>query len=730
MNNMRKVLLAIMALALVLGCTKKEDVCTYVDALVGTADNGHTFPGACVPFGLVQPGPDSGNDEWKYCSGFNIADDSLIGFSQNHLNGTGCQDLGDILLLPFSGEPGSFRAPYDKASQEVFPGYYAVKLLGGVQARMTATERVAQYQFQYDDASSRRLLVNFQNGIVFTPENLLKHVLKADIRYEDCSTISGSLKVKNWVTRDVFFVVKFSEPYLIKDNLPLSPEEKGDKVILSFGAKNVPLGVKVALSSVSVEGAKASMEAEIPGWDFEKTRQAAHEKWHALLSKVSMEGSTEEKKNVYTSLYHLYIQPNIISDTDGKYRGIDGNVHEGPGGEFYSTFSLWDTYRAAHPFYTILNPDKVGPFVSSLIEQCSVQGFLPIWPLWGQETYAMIGNHAVPVLVEACLKGVDGVDKEAAYAAVKQSLTSSHRKSDWEIYDKYGYYPFDLVNVESVSRTMESCYDDYCASLLAGALGKQEDSVFFARRSKNWLNLFDPSSSLVRGKDSKGQWRTPFDKFRLSHAATAGGDYTEGNAWQYTWHVQQAPEKLIELMCGDASFETKLDSLFFLDVVSDANSGFVDDVTGLIGQYAHGNEPSHHVVYLYEYANRPWKTEALVREVFDRFYRPLPDGLCGNDDCGQMSAWYLFSAMGFYPVDPVSCEYVIGAPQIPSMTLSLPGGRSFTSRALNLSPSNKYVKKVSLNGVPLKGFTISHADIVSGGELVFEMTDDPGQRQY
>ena len=286
------------------------------------------------------------------------------------------------------------------------------------------------------------------------------------------------------------------------------------------------------------------------------------------------------------------------------------------------------------------------------------------------------------------------------------------------------------MEVESVSRTMESCYDDYCASLLAGALGKQEDSVFFARRSKNWLNLFDPSSSLVRGKDSKGQWRTPFDKFRLSHAATAGGDYTEGNAWQYTWHVQQAPEKLIELMCGDASFETKLDSLFFLDVVSDANSGFVDDVTGLIGQYAHGNEPSHHVVYLYEYANRPWKTEALVREVFDRFYRPLPDGLCGNDDCGQMSAWYLFSAMGFYPVDPVSCAYVIGAPQIPSMTLSLPGGRSFTSRALNLSPSNKYVKKVSLNGVPLKGFTISHADIVSGGELVFEMTDDPGQRQY
>ena len=727
---MRKLILAlsIAAVAAFLSCSQEEDVCVWVDALVGTADNGHTFPGACVPFGLVQPSPDSGCDEWKYCSGFNIADDSLIGFSQNHLNGTGCQDLGDILILPLGEDAVSFRVPYDKASQQTAPGYYAVTLGNGVQARLTASERTAMYQFQYRDPAHRRLLVNFQNGIVFTPQNLLEHVLDASVNYEDCCTISGYLKVKNWVTRECFFVMKFSEPYVVKENLPLQPGEKGDKVVLSFASGDAPLGVKVALSTVSVEGARASMQAEIPAWDFEKTRAAAHDKWHTLLSRVSVEGTPEQKKNVYTSLYHLYIQPNEISDPDGKYRGIDGEVHKADGGRFYSTFSLWDTYRAAHPLYTVLNPELVGGFVRSLVEQCSLEGFLPIWPLWGQETHAMIGNHAVPVLVEACLKGIPGVDPEACYAAVRQSLRVSHRKSDWEIYDRYGYYPFDLVPVESVSRTMESGYDDYCASLLAGKLGYREDSVFFARRSQNYLNLFDPDSKLVRGKDSRGNWRTPFDKFRLSHAATAGGDYTEGNAWQYTWHIQQSPETLIGLMGGDAAFETKLDSLFFLDVVSDANEGFVDDVTGLIGQYAHGNEPSHHVAYFYQFAHRPWKTEALVREVFDRFYRPLPDGLCGNDDCGQMSAWYLFSAMGFYPVDPVSGRYVLGAPQIPSITLHLEGGKTFTVKAQNLSAENKYVKSVSLNGQPLEGFTISHGDIVSGGTLQFVMTDEPGQR--
>ena len=334
----------------------------------------------------------------------------------------------------------------------------------------------------------------------------------------------------------------------------------------------------------------------------------------------------------------------------------------------------------------------------------------------------MIGNHAVPVIVDAYFKGFKGFDAQRAYQAIKTSLTVNHqRSSQFELFDKYGYYPYDLVPRESVSRTMEMCYDDWCAARMAKALGYDEDAEYFSRRSECWQNLFDPESQLVRARDSRGKWRTPFDRFALSHFATHGGDYTEGHAWQYTWHVQQNPEKLIELLGGNDKFETKLDSLFFLDTVSENNTGFVGDVTGLIGQYAHGNEPSHHVSYLYQFAGKPWKTEALIREIFDRFYRPLPDGLCGNDDCGQMSAWYLFSAMGFYPVNPVGGEYVIGAPQLPLLKLKLSSGRSFTVRAEGLSAENKYVESVRLNGKALEGFKITHDDIMNGGELEFVM---------
>ena len=702
---------ALAAAAVLLACS--EDVCRYADPLVGTADNGHTFPGACVPFGLVQPSPDSGNDAWEYCSGFNIADSTLIGFSQTHLNGTGCRDLGDVLLLPFSTDAPVRDNPYVKESLKATPGYASVQFQSGISVEMTATEHVSHYLMKYADPSSRRLYADFQNGMVNAPGNLLFHVLDAEINYEDESTITGHLVTKNWTEREWYFVLTFSEPYTVRTNVPLRDKEKADKVILDFAPGSKPLGVKVAISSVSIDGARSSMKAEDPGWDFSAIRRAAHEKWHALLSRVSVKGTEEQKKNVYTGLYHLYIQPNNIADAGEK---------------LYSTFSLWDTYRAANPWYTILNPEMVDDFVNSMLAQYDKQGYLPIWPLWGSETHCMIGNHAVPSIVEAYLKGYRGFDAERAWEAVKTSLTTNHpRSSRFDLFDEYGYYPFDIMERESVSCTMEMCYDDYCAALFAEALGHDEDAAYFRKRSEGWLNLFDPESKLVRGKDSEGNWRTPFDRFALSHAATHGGDYTEGNAWQYTWHVQQDPAKLIELMGGEDAFETKLDSLFFLDTVSEGNTGFVGDVTGLIGQYAHGNEPSHHVAYLYQFAGKPWKTESLIREVFDRFYRPLPDGLCGNDDCGQMSAWYLFSALGFYPVDPVSLEYVIGAPQIPEMTLSLPGGRTFTMKARGLSEENKYVESVSLNGKPLEGYKLSHADIVSGGLLEFTMTDKPKQ---
>ena len=723
MNNKLVGLTAAICL-IVPSCT--QDVCRYADPLVGTADNGHTFPGACVPFGMVQPSPDSGNDEWKYCSGFNIADSTLIGFSQTHLSGTGCSDLGDVLILPFSTDKPERDNPYVKESLKAEPGYCSVSFCSGTNVEMTATQRVAEYRISYGDNSPRKLLVDLQSGMVNSPEDLGSHVYEADIEYVDSCTIQGRMVTKNWVSREWSFVLKLSEPYLSRTILDKQGEEKADRIILEFADSRSPLGVKVALSTVDTDGAAAAMEAEACGWDFNKVRKEAHDSWHRLLSRVEMKGSEEQKRNVYTSLYHLFIQPNVISDIDGRYRNAAGEVVTSEKGEFYSTFSFWDTYRAANPMYTILTPEMVDVFVQSMIEQCDVQGFLPIWSLWGQETYCMIGNHAVPTVVEAYLKGFDGFDPERAWRAVKKSLTTDHRRtSQFEVMDKYGYYPFDIIDRESVSCTMEMCYDDYCAAVMAKALGHDEDAEFFRARSENWMNLFDPDTKLARGKDSEGNWRTPFDRFALSHAATHGGDYTEGNAWQYTWHVQQSPEKLISLMGGPDAFEKKLDSLFFLDTVSKNNTGFVGDVTGLIGQYAHGNEPSHHVAYLYQFAGRPWKTESIIREIFDRFYKPLPDGLCGNDDCGQMSAWYLFSAMGFYPVDPVSLEYVIGAPQLPYIQLRLPNGRTFTVKAEGLSDSAKYVASASLDGRPLDGFRISHEDIMKGGTLEFMMTDKP-----
>lgn len=707
-----------------------EDVCRFADPLVGTADNGHTFPGACVPFGMVQPSPDSGNDDWKYCSGFNIADSTLIGFSQTHLSGTGCSDLGDVLILPFSTDKPERDNPYVKESLKAEPGYCCVSLCSGIKVEMTASQRVAQYRINYADNSHRRLLVDLQNGMVNSPENLDSHVYEADIEYVDNYTIQGRMVTENWVRREWYFVIKFSEAYVSRNILDKKGQEKADRLILEFADNNSPLGIKVALSTVDTDGAAAAITSETPDWDFAKVSKKAHDKWHELLSRVEMKGSNEQKKNMYTSLYHLFIQPNDIADIDGRYRNAVGEAVSSEKGEFFSTFSLWDTYRAANPLYTILVPEMVDSFVQSMIEQCDAQGFLPIWSLWGQETYCMIGNHAVPTIVEAYLKGFDGFDADRAWQAVKKSLTTDHRRSSqFGILNEYGYYPFDIVERESVSCTMEMCYDDYCAAIMAKALGHDEDAAFFQKRSENWMNLFDPESKLVRGKDSKGSWRTPFDRFALSHAATHGGDYTEGNAWQYTWHVQQAPEKLIELMGGPDAFETKLDSLFFLDTVSKNNTGFTGDVTGLIGQYAHGNEPSHHVAYLYQFAGKPWKTEALIREIADRFYKPVPDGLCGNDDCGQMSAWYIFSAMGFYPVDPASLEYVIGAPQLPYVRLRLANGRTFTVKAEGLSETARYVASVRLDGLPLDGFRIRHEDIMKGGTLEFEMTDKPYSRK-
>lgn len=699
----------------------------YVNPLIGNADNGHTFPGACSPFGLIQVSPESGTGSWRYCSGFNYDDDFIDGFTQTHLNGTGLPDLGDVLMLPYCGKlPDSvYRSRYNKETQKASAGYYSVDLTDAhVGVELTATSRTAFHKYLFKDGTPR-ILLDLQRGLVNDMERLHTHVLNANISMPDEYTIIGNNEVTEWVQRQYFYVIKFDKPYKVEEELPMQEGEKAKRLILSFdGDGETVIQAKVAMSSVSIEGALASLEKENPDWNFENVRQSTVNQWNELLSRAQVSGTEMEKINFYTSMYHLFIQPNNIADLDGKYRGADDKVYTSPAGVYYSTFSLWDTYRAAHPLYTILAPERVDGMVQSMIAHYKLKGALPIWTLWGKENYCMIGNHSIPVIVDAYLKGFRGFNVEDAYEAIKGSSVVSHLNSDWETYNKYGYYPFDIINVESISRTLESGYDDYCVSQMAKALGKADDYEYFKKRSEFYKNLFDPQTKLMRGKDSNGKWRTPFNPLLLSHASTSGGDYTEGNAWQYTWHVQHDIPGLIDLMGGKEIFADRIDSLFLMDDCIEGE-GFVSDVTGLIGQYAHGNEPSHHVAYLYSYADRKDKTQACIRDIFDRFYLPKPDGLCGNDDCGQMSAWYLFSAMGFYPVNPAGGEYILGAPQIAKVVLTLPDNKTFIIEAKGLSEENKYVKSVTLNGEAVEGLSIHHNDIMKGGTLVFTMTDQP-----
>jgi predicted alpha-1,2-mannosidase len=721
-------LLAVTAIGLIACCpkeNKEEGLLQYVDPLVGTTFTGHTFPNATYPFGFLQPGPQTGNFEWKYCSGYRYEDTQIWGFSQNRNNGTGIPDLGDLLMMPFSGEPGAgYKSGFSHEREKASPGYYSVSLTdNAVDVELTATEHVAlhRYTFKKDKPG---LYINFQSAQVSTEEEYNTRVLSAEVNIEDPQTISGHHIVRGWANpRHLFYVIRFDKPFVSKEDLPGDDRNKAPVSVFRFdGKKDEVLQAKIAISTVGIEGAKAKIEAELADWDFDRVKQDAEKAWENRLSLIQIEGSIEQKKNFYTSMYHLFIQPVDIADLDGKYRDPNDSVRISPIGKHYSTFSLWDTFRAAHPLYALIAPESTSYFVNSMLLHAENYGILPIWALWGKETYCMIGNHGVPPVVEACLKDIPGIDPEKAYQMVKQSLTGKNRKYDWKIYDQYGYFPFDLVPEESVSRTLECGYDDYCAALLAKKLGKTEDYAFFMKRASYYKNLFDPENKLVRGKDSKGQWRTPFDKFALSHAGTAGGDYTEGNAWQYTWHNLHDVDGLVDLLGGKEAFVTKLDSLFVLEDRAESG-GFTGDVTGLIGQYAQGNEPSHHVIYLYSLVDRKDRTAELIREVFDKFYQPKPDGLCGNDDCGQMSAWYIFSSMGFYPVDPAGGEYVVGAPQIPKAEIRLANNKIFTMEAQNLSETNKYVQSVTLNGKPLEGFAIKHSDIANGGKLVFVMTD-------
>lgn len=732
--------LAVIAVAaLCSACVRKDttiDYARYVDVFTGTAATGHTHPSASYPFGMVQSGPDTGFSKWEYCSGYQYGDTAVYGYSQTHLSGTGCPDYGDVQVLPFTGALGKLPMSrrIDKGSEKASPGYYTVRQPDdGLTIEIAAARRAAIYRFTWDHDGDGKVLVNLPFGLgdPYSRQGWSR-VRTSDSKFnaEGNHLIYGDHWRTGWVSkRRVAYALEFNREWTDIERVFADIDSNGDEAprqLLTFEVKaGKPLIMKVAYSTTEGTGALRNLADSIPDWDFEAVRENARAAWNELFSRTTCEGSDDQKANWYTALYHLYLQPNDWVDVDGRYRGADNQITQSSDGTYFTTLSLWDTFRAAQPWYTIATPEVVGPIVDSFLKHWRAFGRLPVMSYGGKNVDCMIGNHSIPVMVDAYCKGWV-FDYAEAFVAMTNTLSVSHKgkpKEDWEQYLKYGYFPLDLNRGEGASRTLECAYDDACAAQFFRAMGKDAVAAEYAKRSQNWKNVFDRSIGFARGKDTRGRWRDPFSPFALAHENDWPSDFTEGNSWQYTWHVMQDPEGLIDALGGRGLATIKLDSLFKQDSSRREGSGFVSDVSGLIGQYAHGNEPSHHVIYLFQYMGRPDLTAKYIREVFDTQYKTGPDGLCGNDDCGQMSAWLTFSAMGFYPFNPCGGDYVIGAPQVPAVTMTLTNGKVFRMKAMNLSKENKYVRSVSLNGHPLNGFIIKHSDIMAGGELVFEMTD-------
>ncbi len=715
----------------------KEDLTQYVDPFIGTAFTGHVYPGATTPFGMVQLSPDVGNHGWMFCSGYHNDSPIIQGFSHTHLSGTGCPDMGDILLMPLVGkgsfdtgdaEHDGYRSFFSHDSEAATPGYYRVRLDDyNVEVELTASPRVGIHRYTYPDTEEAGVMIDLSHGMDDRADRTHIHVV-------DSQTVVGMRHSIGFVSdHQYYFCLKLSEPIARVESLcdavagtETEIQGQSSKMILRFPAKqNRPVIIKVGLSTVSEEGAMCNLEAEVPGWDFDEVCRQTANHWNDYLSRIEIVPRNEGQRiSFYTSLYHALIMPNLISDVDGSYSGWDHQIHQDSTRPHYTNFSLWDTYRAEHPFLELLYPEVNSQLMNSLLEKHRQTGLLATNEYGQCETWCMIGNHAVDVLVDAYLKGDSSFDASEAYEAVKHAMTSDHTKSVWSDYNLCGYFPYDCGDLESVSRTMEACYDDYCVALMAQALGREEDYAFFSKRAQNYKNLFDARLQMVRPRNKQGEWKEPFNPNQLN---SGNGDFTEGNGWQWTWHVQHDVEGLISQFGSAEVFMHKLDSLFFVDPGELPGHEMAVDVTGLIGQYAHGNEPSHHIAYLYTLAGAPWKTARIVREIFDKYYLPKRDGLCGNDDCGQMSAWYMFSAMGFYPVSPASGEYVFGAPQLNLATLHLPGGKVLTIKVSGLSDENKYVKEIRFNGTSIPYRTISYEDLMQGGTLEYTMTSEAAE---
>ena len=710
-----------------------NDFTGHVDPFIGSGGHGHVFVGASVPFGAVQVGPANFHQGWDWCSGYHFSDDVLAGFSHLHLGGTGIADLGDILLMPYTGElatgPGSRKDPdagyasrYSHDREQARPGFYAVDLLDhDVHVELTATERVGlhRYRFPADRRAHLAIDLQFENGGGRVVESRLRRV--------DETTVVGYRRSKGWAKdQRVFFALKSSKPFaefriFLGDRAVggESAEGQGLRAIGTYEGSPGEVLVRVGISPVSEENALANLEKEAGTTDFDAVAAAAKAAWNDQLGRIQIEADDRTKRIFYTALYHTMIAPALFNDHNGDYRGADREIHRNPGFDTYTIFSLWDTYRAAHPLFTLTQPKRVGQFIQTMLAIRDQQGKLPVWHLMGNETDTMVGYHAVPVVVDAYFKGLLDADPERAFEAIKNSAMQDERGLD--AVKEVGYIPAERHG-ESVAMAMEYAIDDWCIAQMAKALGKQEDETYFSGRAKAYREYFDPTTKFMRGKLSDGTWRQPFDPVASSHRLD---DYCEGNGWQYLWLVPHDPEGLIDLLGGDEAFGEKLDQLFAVESVK--SEGASADISGLIGQYAHGNEPGHHTTYLYAFVGQQWKTAKLVRQILTTLYSDQPDGLSGNEDCGQMSAWYVFSALGIYPVNPVAGVYVFGSPIVDKATIAVPEGKSFTIVAKNNSPVNLFIQSVELNGKPYGKSYITHPDIIAGGELTFVMGPEPNK---
>ena len=707
---------------------RPADPLRSVDPFLGTAGHGHTFPGATVPFGMVQLSPDTRAEGWDGCSGYHDSDSLVLGFSHTHLSGTGVSDYGDVLLMPAIGAvrwksgwglpPGEgFGSSFRKSAERASPGYYAVTLDDhGIRAELTTTARTGMHRYTFPASDSAFVLLDLRHR---------DEVIESSLRVVGDREIEGLRRSRGWA-RDqrVYFVARASKPFsalLAVDGRPDSSLHAASGRSLSAALRfrtgaGERVVFKVGISAVSVDGARRNLDAENPGWDFDAVRRRAEDSWRVALARIEVEGGTPAQDSVfYTALYHTLLQPNLYTDVDGRYRGRDGEVHAAKGWTQYTVFSLWDTFRAAHPLYTLLEPERTADFIRTFLAQYREGGRLPVWELAGCETDCMIGYHAASVIADAWAKGIRGFDGNEALDAMRASAMRDDR--GLASYRAQGCVAGERES-ESVSKTLEYAYDDWCIAQLAGALGKQQDRDAFLARARNWRNVLDPATGFMRPRIN-GRFKSPFDPTEVDF------HFTEANSWQYSFFVPQDVAGHIAALGGPEAYVAKLDSLF--EAPTRPTGREQADITGLYGQYAHGNEPSHHIAYLYAFAGQPWKTQERVRRILDSLYTARRDGLVGNEDCGQMSAWYVLSALGFYSVTPGQDEYVIGTPLFRRATLMLPNGRSFTIQVDRPSPECPYIQSATLNDRPFERCFLRHGEILAGGRLELRLGPVPNR---